>query len=93
MKSLLQLILLIVLISSCNNAEQPNCGNFSDVSFEEFFNDVIISYWSDLNGVDNSHRLQYGEEGFTLGTGMIISTNSCCQITVAGLDFGKTYDF
>ncbi|MGB0869770.1 MAG: choice-of-anchor J domain-containing protein [Flavobacteriales bacterium] len=71
--------------------EESNCLPVSSISEDSIFSDNVYVSWTNPNSIDN-FVIEYGEDGFDLGTGtMITSTDTFVQIT--GLLANTEYDY
>ncbi len=72
-------------------SEESNCVPVADISIDSVFaNDAYLS-WSNANTLNN-FIIEYGEDGFTLGTGTQL-TSTDTFVTISNLDPLTEYEF
>ena len=67
---------------------EPPCDTVSGLAAQVFVNTAALSWTAGTN--NSAYEVEYGMEGFTLGTGTTLSTLQTAA-TLEGLDYGTTY--
>lgn len=78
-------------LSSVTTDQSQCTGNTEATIYQTSVDDVDVEYY--YSGGAQAYEVQYGLQGFTLGTGTTISTNSGTSASLTGLAAQTTYDF
>ncbi|MGJ8665720.1 MAG: DUF6252 family protein [Patiriisocius sp.] len=91
------LLITTILISSCGSDDEAisesSCSEPTNLSIVEYNNASQVKLaWDADTTSESSYTIEYGLEGFTLGTGDVeITTEN--MITISSLNFNAAYDF
>lgn len=73
------------------NIDVVTCAMPSDIAFSDIGSDSLVVSWTS-NGSETDWVIEYGETGFTLGSGTQVATTDNPD-TITGLDSFTEYDF
>ncbi|MDT8346555.1 MAG: fibronectin type III domain-containing protein [Flavobacteriaceae bacterium] len=71
---------------------KASCGAPQNINFSNITATTADVSWTDVNGTGTTFDVEYGVEGFTLGTGTTQTNLSATNTTLTGLQEGTFYD-
>jgi len=71
---------------------KANCAAPQNVAISNITNTTADVSWTDTNGPGTTFDVEYGVEGFTPGSGTVISGVTTTSTTITGLQIGTFYD-
>lgn len=93
MKKTLILTFIIALFMGCNNDDIPQCFTISNLNFENDNNVLVVSGWQFDGDNASNVTLEFGESGFTQGTGQRVQIFTATEFRFENLQRNQNYDF
>lgn len=94
MKKSTFLVLLLALVMSCSKDDETpiaHCNAPLNPQANDITQTSVILSWDDVNS-SSTYRIEYGESGFTPGTGTVVTTSNTSH-ALSNLSANTSYDY